>query len=210
MSKFASPFITPTIAAPPCHRRRSRAKRIVHLFANPANTNAAGTWITVSEEPSEHFGSRASASRSLLGAPTSLPSAPEAPLASPLPAEDSTAPKAPDVVLPKHRRSHTEYAPALASADPDGPSSPVMVRTPPDRTMSVRVSARRSAAQRARDAGSVFEAPGKVEDRVGEEIKEADAFRARVEALQIGDGRRLVEGVRSEPRWRVWMVFRLL
>ncbi|KAH9036713.1 hypothetical protein EDB83DRAFT_2414046 [Lactarius deliciosus] len=51
--------------------------------------------------------------------------------------------------------------------------------------MSVRVSARR-----ARAAASVFEAPGMVEDGVGEEIKEADAFRARVEALrsEMGDG----------------------
>ncbi|KAH9159861.1 hypothetical protein EDB89DRAFT_2223127 [Lactarius sanguifluus] len=105
-----------------------------------------------------------------------------------LPAEeDSTTPKAP---TPKHRRSHTEYAPALALADSDGPPSPVLVRPPPDRTMSVRVSARRSAARRARVAASVFEAPGKVEDGVGEEIKEADAFRARVEALrsEMGDG----------------------
>ncbi|KAH9033246.1 hypothetical protein EDB85DRAFT_1952365 [Lactarius pseudohatsudake] len=56
--------------------------------------------------------------------------------------------------------------------------------------MSVRVSARRSVARRARAATSVFEAPGKVEDGVGEEIKEADAFRARVEALrsEMGDG----------------------
>ncbi|KAH9010603.1 hypothetical protein EDB83DRAFT_416771 [Lactarius deliciosus] len=118
---------------------------------------------------------------------------PEVPLASLLPAkEDSTTPKAPDVVPPKNRRSHTEYvpAPALALADSDGPPSPVLVRPPPDRTMSVRVSARRSVARRARAAASVFEAPGMVEDGVGEEIKEADAFRARVEALrsEMGDG----------------------
>ncbi|KAH9166458.1 hypothetical protein EDB89DRAFT_2115849 [Lactarius sanguifluus] len=186
-----SPLLPATSAKP----RKRRAKRIVHLDADPANANAAGTWVTVSEEPSEHVGSPTSASRSPLGAPASLPPAPEAtaPLARLLPAEeDSTTPKAPDVVPPKHRRSHTEYAPApaLALADSDGPPSPVLVRPPPDRTMSVRVSARRSAARRARVAASVFEAPGKVEDGVGEEIKEADAFRARVEALrsEMGDG----------------------
>ena len=56
--------------------------------------------------------------------------------------------------------------------------------------MSVRVSSRRSAARRARAAASVFEAPGKEEEGTGEEIKEADAFRARVEALrsEMGDG----------------------
>ncbi|KAH9166457.1 hypothetical protein EDB89DRAFT_1910685 [Lactarius sanguifluus] len=183
-----SPLLPATSAKP----RKKRAKRIVHLDADPANANAAGTWVTVSEEPSEHVGSPPSASRSPLGAPASLPPAPEAtvPLAPLLPAEeDSTTPKAP---TPKHRRSHTEYAPApaLALADSDGPPSPVLVRPPPDRTMSVRVSARRSAARRARVAASVFEAPGKVEDGVGEEIKEADAFRARVEALrsEMGDG----------------------
>ncbi|KAH8982673.1 hypothetical protein EDB92DRAFT_2055441 [Lactarius akahatsu] len=178
-----SPLLPATSAKP----RKKRAKRIVHLDGDPANANA---WITVSEEPSEHVGSPTSASRSPLGAPASLP--PEPPLAPLLPAEDSTTPKAPDVVPPKHRRSHTEYAPApaLALADSDGPPSPVLVRPPPDRTMSVRVSARRSAARRARAAASVFEAPGKVEDGVGEEIKEADAFRARVEALrsEMGDG----------------------
>ncbi|KAH9166453.1 hypothetical protein EDB89DRAFT_2130114 [Lactarius sanguifluus] len=186
-----SPLLPVTSAKP----RKRRAKRIVHLDADPANANAAGTWVTVSEEPSEHVGSPTSASRSPLGAPASLPPAPEAtaPLAPLLPAEeDSTTPKAPDVVPPKHRRSHTEYAPAPAPAlaDSDGLPSPVLVRPPPDRTMNVRVSARRSAARRARAAASVFEAPGKVEDGVGKEIKEADAFRARVEVLrsEMGDG----------------------
>ncbi|KAH9062480.1 hypothetical protein EDB87DRAFT_1607648 [Lactarius vividus] len=172
-----SPLLPATSAKP----RKKRAKRIVHLDTDPANA-----WITVSEEPSEHVGSPVSASRSPLGAPASLP--PEAPLAPPLlVVEDSTTP---EVVPPKHRRSHTEYAPALALADSDGPPSPVLVRPPPDRTMSVRVSTRRSAARRARAAASVFEAPGKVEDGIGEEIKEADAFRARVEALrsEMGDG----------------------
>ena len=57
--------------------------------------------------------------------------------------------------------------------------------------MSVRVSSRRSAARRARAAASVFEPPGKAGEGKGEEeIKEADAFRARVEALrsEMGDG----------------------
>ncbi|KAH9014853.1 hypothetical protein EDB85DRAFT_2135474 [Lactarius pseudohatsudake] len=146
----------PAISAKP---RKKRAKRIVHLDAKPANASAARTWVAVSEEPSEHFSSPASASRSPLGAPAPSPLAPEAPLALLLLAEDSTTPKALDVVPPKHRRSHTEYAPALALADSDGPLSPVL-------------------------------APGEVEDGVWEEIKEADAFRARVEALrsEMGDG----------------------
>jgi Leucine-rich repeat (LRR) protein len=180
-----SPLLPATSAKP----RKKRAKRIVHLEADPATANAAGTWITVSEEASEYIGSAASATRSPRVAPASLFEAP--PLASP---EDDTTPKSstvpPHVVLPqppKHRRSQTEFAPALES---DGPPSPVLLRSSPDRTMSVRVSARRSAARRARAAASVFEAPGKMEEGSGEGIKEADAFRARVEALrsEMGDG----------------------
>ncbi|KAH9017535.1 hypothetical protein EDB85DRAFT_1897593 [Lactarius pseudohatsudake] len=176
-SSSSSATFSPTIATPPRHQHETAEEA---GEAHP-NANAAGTRITVSGEPSEHLGSP-------LGAPASLPPAPEGPLAPLLLAEDSMTPKAPDVVPPKHRRSHTEYAPALA--DSDGLPSPVLVRPPPDRTMSVRVSARRSAARRARAAASVFEAPGKVENGVGEEIKEADAFRARVEALrsEMGDG----------------------
>ncbi|KAI9455449.1 hypothetical protein BJY52DRAFT_1280092 [Lactarius psammicola] len=189
---------SPLLSASSAKPRKKRAKRIVHLDADPANANATGTWITVSEEPSEYYGSPpALATRSPRAVPASLSPALEAlpaPVsAPPLPAEDNTTPKAPDVVPPqphKHRRSQTEYAPALALAESDGPPSPVLVRPPPDRTMSVRVSARRSAARRARAAASVFEAPGKAEEGTGEEIKEADAFRARVEALrsEMGDG----------------------
>lgn len=62
--------------------------------------------------------------------------------------------------------------------------------------MSVRVSSRRSAARRGRVAASVFETPiTKPDDVLMEEgkegeIKEGDAFRARIEALrsEMGDG----------------------
>ena len=172
---------TTTSSAKP---RKKRAKRIVHLDADPANANAAGTWGSVPSDPSESFD---------YGSPTRSPRV--------LPV--SLAP-APDVIItphpPKHhhRRSQTEYTPApppppqVALAESDGPPSPVLLLRPPaDRTMSVRVSSRRSAARRARAAASVFEAPGKAEEGSGEEIKEAsDAFRARVEALrsEMGDG----------------------
>ncbi|KAF8264426.1 hypothetical protein EI94DRAFT_1738489 [Lactarius quietus] len=174
-----SPLLSTTSAKP----RKKRAKRIVHLDADPSNANATGTWASVSEDPSEHFGSPTRSPRAL---PLSL-----APTAAP-----ETTPSAPEVPPPaqpsKHRRSQTEYtpAPALALSESDGPPSPVLLRPPSDRTMSVRVSTRRSAARRARAAASVFEAPGKTEEGSGEEIKEADAFRARVEALrsEMGDG----------------------
>ncbi|KAH8978255.1 hypothetical protein EDB86DRAFT_2836947 [Lactarius hatsudake] len=193
---FSPALIAPTIAVPPCHQRQA-----------PENAREAGR--APGRRPGErervdhglggakrayrlsHFGVALSARRTGVVTPRARDDGFS--LAPIFPAEeDSTTPKAPDVVPPKHRRSHTEYAPApaLALADSDGPPSPVLVRPPPDRTMSVRVSARWSAARRARAAASVFEAPGKVEDGVGEEIKEADAFRARVEALrsEVGDG----------------------
>ena len=50
----------------------------MRLDADPANANASGTWITVSGVPSEHFGS-ASKTRSLHGAPASLPETPPTP-----------------------------------------------------------------------------------------------------------------------------------
>ncbi|KAN0135389.1 hypothetical protein V8E53_006668 [Lactarius tabidus] len=179
-----SPLLsTTTSSAKP---RKKRMKRIVHLDADPANANAAGagTWASVSPDPSESFSSPTRSPRTL---PVSLAPAPA-------PAEDNTTPTAPVVVTPKHRRSQTEYTPApppqVALAESDGPPSPVLLRASADRTMSVRVSSRRSAARRARAAASVFEAPGKAEEGSGEEIKEADAFRARVEALrsEMGDG----------------------
>ena len=167
-------------------RRKKRAKRIVHLDADPAN--AAGTWGSVPSDPSESFD---------YSSPTRSPRA--------LPV--SSLPTAPDVVITPqpskskhHRRAQTEHTqappppppPQVALAESDGPPSPVLLRPPGDRTMSVRVSSRRSAARRARAAASVFEAPpGKAEEGSGEEIKEAsDAFRARVEALrsEMGDG----------------------
>jgi hypothetical protein len=62
--------------------------------------------------------------------------------------------------------------------------------------MSVRVSSRRSAARRGRTATSVFETPITkpddvlMEEGMEREIEEADAFRARIEALrsEMGDG----------------------
>ena len=62
--------------------------------------------------------------------------------------------------------------------------------------MSVKVSSRRSATRRGRAATSVFETPitkpddVRMEEGVEGEIKEADAFRARIEALrsEMGDG----------------------
>ncbi|KAH9054742.1 hypothetical protein EDB87DRAFT_1580354 [Lactarius vividus] len=178
----------PTIAAPPRHQRQTPEK------AGEAH-RAPGRRPGERERVDHSLGgakrafrlSRLGVALSARGASivTPPPPAPEAaPLAAPLLAEDSTTTKAPDVVPLKHRRSHPEDALAPALTDSDDPPSPVLV-SPPDRTMNVRVSARWSAARRARAAASVFEAPGKVEDGVGEEIKEADAFRAQVEAYSL-------------------------
>ncbi|KAI0295826.1 hypothetical protein B0F90DRAFT_1748693 [Multifurca ochricompacta] len=195
---------SPILSTTGAKSRKKRVKRIVDLNGD-SGANAAGTWITVSEEPSESFSTPVSASRSPRAEPVSLspvttePVPP--PVSTPLPAEDCATPRAsairtppPDVARSsfKHRRSQTEYAPA--PADSNDVPSPVLVRPPSDRMMSMRGSTRRSAARRERVAASVFDAPiakpDRVEEGIEEEIKEADAFRARIEALrsEMGDG----------------------
>ncbi|KAH9166449.1 hypothetical protein EDB89DRAFT_1910680 [Lactarius sanguifluus] len=154
-----SPLLPATSAKP----RKKRAKRIVHLDADPANANAAGMWVTVSEEPSEHVGPPTSASRSPLGAPASLPPHPRRLLSH--------------RSIARRRRRRTLSRPSTAAGV--GGLWPAVT--------SAGAPAARSHDERAR-VGSA--APGKVEDGVGEEIKEEDAFRARVEALrsEMGDG----------------------
>ncbi|KAH9013318.1 hypothetical protein EDB85DRAFT_2033989 [Lactarius pseudohatsudake] len=63
--------------------------------------------------------------RAPLGAPASLPPAPGAPLASPVPAENSTTPKEPDVVPAqpsKHRRWHWQNRTAAVSRAGEPPA----------------------------------------------------------------------------------------
>ncbi len=205
-SPSSSHHPSPLLAATSAKARKKRAKRIVDLDVDSSG-NAARPWVAGSEETDEYSGVPTVLTRSPRAEPTSLPSAAApgpASATAPLPAVDTATPPRSAIqpppldvmgLAPKHRRSQTEYTPASATAE-SGAASPVLSRSPSERTVSVRVSSRRSAARRGRAATSVFETPVmKPDDVLGEEgmegeIKEADAFRARMEALrsEMGDG----------------------
>jgi Leucine-rich repeat (LRR) protein len=196
---------SPHLSAANAKARKKRIKRIVDLDADSGG-NAGRPWLTGSEETSEYSGAPTVLTRSPRPEPMSLPPSSEAGPAVPTmatPTVEGATPPGPVIRPPpinvvglpsKHRRSQTEHTPASATAEPDEVPSPLPSRLDPERTMSVRVTARRSAARRARVSASVFEAPTTKEDKVEEgmerEIKEADAYRARIEALrsEMGDG----------------------
>ena len=196
---------SPHLSAANAKARKKRTKRIVDLDADSGG-NAGRPWLTGSEETNEYSGAPTVLTRSPRPEPMSLPPSSEAGPAVPTmatPSVEGATSQGPVIRPPpinvvglpsKHRRSQTEHTPASATAEPDEVPSPLPSRLDPERTMSVRVTARRSAARRGRVSASVFEAPTTKEDKVEEgmerEIKEADAYRARIEALrsEMGDG----------------------
>ncbi|KAH9033249.1 hypothetical protein EDB85DRAFT_2289493 [Lactarius pseudohatsudake] len=135
-SIFASPLVAPTIAAPPRHQRETAEKAGEAHRAQTRRTRTPLARGSVSEDSSEYFGDALSAR----GAGVVIP---------------RTAPSGGG----QHNAEGAGRCPAQASAlaltDSDAPPSPVLVRPPPDCTMNVRVSARRSAARRACAAASV-------------------------------------------------------
>ena len=193
-SHSSSHHPSPHLSATGAKARKKRVKRIVDLDAGSSGS-AARPWVTGSEETSEHSGA----------ATAPMPSAAEPGPSAPLPAMGPTTSRRSVVHPPpldvtglasKHRRSQTEHTPVSATAESDGASSPVLSHSPSERTKSVKVSSRRSAARRGRVSASVFETPTTktdevlVEEGMEREVKEADAFRARIEALrsEMGDG----------------------
>ena len=206
LSPSSSYHPSPLLAATSAKARKKRVKRIVDLDADSSG-GAARPSVMGSEETSEYSGGPAVLTRSPRIEPTLPPLATEPARTSttvPPPVVDTTKPPRSAIQPPrldvaglasKHRRSQTEYTPASETAE-SGTSSPVLSHLPSERTMSVRVSSRRSAARRGRVATSVFETPiTKSDDVLTEEgndgeIKEGDAFRARIEALrsEMGDG----------------------
>ena len=203
-SPSSSHHQSPFLAATGAKARKKRVKRIVDLDAD-SSRDATRPSATYSEETSEYSGGPAVLTRSPRAEPTSLPSATEpAPTlaTAPLPDVDIATPTRSAIHPPpldvaglasKHRRSQTECTPASATAE-SGTTRPVLSHSPSERT--VRVSSRRSVTRRGRAATSVFETPitkpddVRMEDGMEGEIKEADAFRARIEALrsEMGDG----------------------
>ncbi|KAI0335010.1 hypothetical protein GY45DRAFT_972850 [Cubamyces sp. BRFM 1775] len=177
----ASQPTSPPLAAAVARGRKKRNKRIVDLDGG---------------REASHAGSARSSSRPVTAprtaSPTKHTAASELP-PPPQPQQSTASPpiapavKAIPVAKPKsrHSRHMTEFAPATSSdlADTAGafaPSSYGSLRKSP--TMS------RSAARRARVSASVYE-PSK-EDTTESQFREADAFRARIEALRsdMGEG----------------------
>jgi hypothetical protein len=205
-SPSSSHHPSPLLSAANAKPRKRRVKRIVDLDAE-ASGNAARSWVTGSEETSEYSAPPTTMlPRSPRVEPALLPSTSEsepAPVMAVSNEEGATRP-GPVVRLPpldtvspapKHRRSHTECVPASATAESDDTPSPLLVSRPDPGTMSMRVTARRAAMRRGRVSASVFEAPSakaadKVEEGMEREIKEADAYRAQIEALrsEMGEG----------------------
>ena len=189
-SSSSSPTFSPTsshhpspLFPPNAKPKKKRVKRIVDLNAD-SGVNAVSTLVTGSEEPSESTGVSPLLTRFPREEEPTLPPSALEPAPAPLPSENNTTLRESAVRSPlssKHRRSQTEYPSAPVESDDAG-------------KLSVRVSTRRSAARQARVAASAFEAPSpktdKGEEGIEREINEADAFRARVEALrsEMGDG----------------------
>ncbi|KAH9963854.1 hypothetical protein BC827DRAFT_1259828 [Russula dissimulans] len=191
---------SPHLSATTAKARKKRTKRIVDLDADPGG-NAGRPWFTGSEGSNEPSSGAATAqTRSPRAEPTSLPSPSEpgpAPATTTTPVERMqpglvVRPPPLHVVSPpyKHRRSQTEATPVSAAEEAEDVPSPLLSRPPAEGTLSVRVSGRRSAARRARASASVFDAPVAQVEGMEKEMKEADAFRARMEALrsEMGDG----------------------
>ena len=198
-SPSSSHHPSPLLSATSAKARKKRAKRIVDLNVDLGG-NAGRPRFTASEgsnEPSS--GVQMWLARSPRAEPTTLPSPSEPnPAQATVPVESTppgpaVRPPPLHVVSPpyKHRRSQTESTPISATEESEDVPSPLLSRPAAEGTMSVRVSGRRSAARRGRATTSVFDAPtAKAEDGMEKEIKEADAFRARIEALrsEMGDG----------------------
>ena len=202
-SPSSSHHASPLLSATNAKARKKRVKRIVDLDANSSG-DATRPWLTGSEETGEYSGAPTVLTLSSRAEPTSLPIAAE-PATAPLSTDTTKLPRSGTHPPPldvtglasKHRRSQTDYTPASATAAESGDvTSPVLSQPPSEHSMSVRVSSRRSAARRGRVSASVFETPTTkpdevlVEEGMEREIKEADAFRARIEALrsEMGDG----------------------
>ncbi|KAI0066053.1 hypothetical protein BV25DRAFT_1495463 [Artomyces pyxidatus] len=168
-----SPYLAPVAGKP----RRKKVKRIVDLDGGEVDNHPVDkAHIAEPEKPSAD--------------PThSLDRNAVASSSSEIPETDADLTPRPSALRPalatrppsKHRRSHTESP--FSFAEPAPPAT--LSRSPPDRAGSMKW---KSSARRARASASVFEAPKEAES--GEEFKEADAFRARIEALRsdMGEG----------------------
>ena len=189
-SSPASHPASPHLAPGPVRGRKKRNKRIVDLDG----TKDGETASVISSRPSRTV------------SPVKQPTPPEALSAPPAPTPTQAPPPSsfsPPPVPPtqpatvtkrksRHGRHMTEFTPSPTS--PDVPTAdafgPPSAFASPTGTISHRRSSTlgRSAARRARQSATMYE-PSK-EDEEGEQAREAEAFRARIEALRsdMGEG----------------------
>ncbi|KAI0705078.1 hypothetical protein C8T65DRAFT_653144 [Cerioporus squamosus] len=180
-SSPASHPASPHLAAGHVRGRKKKNKRIVDLDGGQESSEASSRPAvsrtvspvkrsTVPQQPAAPLPTQAPPPPSSFAAPAAVPAA------------QPTA-----VVKPKsrHSRHMTEFAPSSTSPDASDSFSPSM----PDRPLAHRKSSTLSRAQirRARVSASVYE-PSKGEE--DSQFREADAFRARIEALRsdMGEG----------------------
>ncbi|OSD07096.1 hypothetical protein PYCCODRAFT_1404032 [Trametes coccinea BRFM310] len=188
-SPASSQPTSPHVAAAVARGRKRRNKRIVDLDGGREGSDATSTRSASRPSATPRTASPIKQSIRTEHQSASLATAPPAATQSPQPAPPAPSVKPTPVAKPKsrHSRHMTEFAPSTSSgpadaADAFAPSSHGSLRKSP--TMS------RSAARRARVSASVYE-PSKDDAASAEsQFREADAFRARIEALRsdMGEG----------------------
>ncbi|THH16747.1 hypothetical protein EW146_g3961 [Bondarzewia mesenterica] len=175
-SRNASPYLAPSVVG---KGKRKKNKRIVDLGDGDRGNGSSAAGPSRPSTASGMVDSREEVTGKGPNSPFAHPDA-AAMLRSSLAQQTVAHGTLPRV---RHQRSQTEHA---LSTDLESPRCPT--KSLLDRTGSVRTQ--KSAARRARVSASVFEAPAVETGPVTEELKDVDAFRARVEALRsdMGEG----------------------
>lgn len=197
-SASASQTASPQLAAVVGRGRRKKNKRIVDLDGSEANSSRSASHARAgSDALPRNAASPPKASARLPATEDSMsqpgPSAPKAAV-QPKPANGrapSLGPLPPPKFVSRHARHQTEHSPASPTTEsvPGELPSPTEHRAPTHKRSATMSS--RSAARRARISASLFEAPpARGEEKADGQMSEAEAFRARIEALRsdMGEG----------------------
>ncbi len=189
-SSPASHPTSPHLAAGQLRGRKKKNKRIVNLDGAPGSSEGGSRpnpSRTVSPVKRSAVPDRPSATLAP-SAPVPTPTqAPPPPSSFSPPAAPTALPQPTAIVKPKskHSRHMTEFAPSSHSPDPSDSFAPTTQGRPLGHRKSSTLT--RAQARRARQSASVYE-PSKEEG--DNQFREADAFRARIEALRsdMGEG----------------------
>ncbi|KAF7793940.1 hypothetical protein EIP86_005063 [Pleurotus ostreatoroseus] len=196
---------SPALAAVGARGRKKKNKRIVELdgSSEPAGSRNASHARTASEP--QH--TRAAASDVKAAPARADPSPP--PAAGPsTAATPAVAPRPPTKFVSRHARHQTELAPPSSSSSSPVPTSvsragprasssnapslrgpPPTGRPSPAHRRSLTMAAQaQGAPRRARVSPSLYEPPDRAGEGEGAQVSEAEAFRARIEALRSDMG----------------------